>query len=368
MAKGGIRFSYTSEHGWRMETGTGDDAPKRSKSKPSRRTAQRRRASDIPGEPVDVTVAFQKAHEWLNRVEEVIVAARSKSSAANDSPDQSQSKPAEPEPEPQRPGPTPPSGGDPQSADSAASATPPPPNDPVELPDSSLEPVVPAWKIHFGTEGESGPGDLPPTRFGGQPDWLDSPQWPVSRELGTPMEFIAQIALHPDTFPWVDEPKMAYLFETDDSEDPGGPPTWEPFGGENALIVQPGTAPTWVEITSLRTGPSRQEIVPVSLTPQVDPALLDDYQMGELRRLDPAMADRFHELVDYDKLGGTPNFFQGLELPDFETLATSPQPGASIPIMMIRNFDATQMNLGDAGRAVSFLSPDQRQGAHLWFN
>lgn len=35
----------------------------------------------------------------------------------------------------------------------------------------------------------------PVTKFGGQPVWIGEPQWPVSRQYGTPMQFICQIAL-----------------------------------------------------------------------------------------------------------------------------------------------------------------------------
>jgi hypothetical protein len=54
----------------------------------------------------------------------------------------------------------------------------------------------------------------PVTKFGGQPTWLASPQWPLSRETGRPMRFIGQVALTDDFFGSIDG-RMAYLFMTD---------------------------------------------------------------------------------------------------------------------------------------------------------
>ena len=42
------------------------------------------------------------------------------------------------------------------------------------------------------------------TKFGGQPVWLEAPQWPVSRTTGEPMRFIGQVALGPDIFGPID--------------------------------------------------------------------------------------------------------------------------------------------------------------------
>jgi hypothetical protein len=38
------------------------------------------------------------------------------------------------------------------------------------------------------------------TKFGGQPVWLEAPQWPIGRANGKPMEFIGQVALDPQIF------------------------------------------------------------------------------------------------------------------------------------------------------------------------
>src|SRR5690349_5931465 len=74
------------------------------------------------------------------------------------------------------------------------------------------------------------------TKFGGQPVWLEKPEWPLSKKLGEPMRFIGQIALEPELFGDIPG-RMAYLFMTDD---PDVDNTWSADEGENALIIQPG--------------------------------------------------------------------------------------------------------------------------------
>src|SRR4051812_27277543 len=88
------------------------------------------------------------------------------------------------------------------------------------------------------------------TKFGGQPVWLDAPQWPISRATGQPMTFICQIVLTPDLFGMVFA-RMAYVFMTDVDDIVE---TWDPDEGENAIILQPG--PPSVPTQPLLTGPS----------------------------------------------------------------------------------------------------------------
>ncbi len=46
------------------------------------------------------------------------------------------------------------------------------------------------------------------TKFGGQPFWINDPQWPLSAATGKPMRFICQIALDSNLFGAIG-PKMA---------------------------------------------------------------------------------------------------------------------------------------------------------------
>ena len=79
----------------------------------------------------------------------------------------------------------------------------------------------------------------PVSKFGGQPVWIDDPQWPLSKETGNQMRFICQIALDETLFPG-SAGKVAYLFMTEEEDGSFVDSTYEPDGGENAIIIQPG--------------------------------------------------------------------------------------------------------------------------------
>lgn len=343
MARRSVRISWSSGRGstWRA----GGSNVRSNHRRPARSTPSDK--ATVDRDPTDL---FRRAHDWLDQIEKAVRAATGNGASTTG-----------PEPRTET--------GTDEGHRQAGSAGPPAEPPPVELPDAPLEGTVPSLAIEFHAPSYAPRFDLPFTRFGGQPDWLSQPQWPVSRSLAKPMEFVGQLALHPDDFPWLHEPKMAYLFVTNDEEDPGGIEIWHPFAGENAVIVQPGETPGWIrQFSTEPTGPSVGPEVSVRLTPRSDPELLDNAQMGELGRRDRDLAHHYSALLDYDKVGGTPNFFQGLEFPDFTTRTTATDPSTATPILMVTDDDATGLNLGDAGRGVAFLSPDQRQGAYLWFN
>jgi hypothetical protein len=94
----------------------------------------------------------------------------------------------------------------------------------------------------------------PVTKFGGQAVWVAEPRWPLSHAYGTPMQFICQIMLTKDIFGELPG-RMAYVFISDDHEYGYIAGTWEPEGGENAVILQPGGLWDGPYLT-LREGPS----------------------------------------------------------------------------------------------------------------
>lgn len=192
------------------------------------------------------------------------------------------------------------------------------------------------------------------TKYGGQPVWLDKSQWPLSRATGRPMRFICQIALDPDLFGTIPG-HMAYVFMTDEARHVKG--TWEPEGGENAVIIQPG-APS-VPTAPFATGPTLQRgeddyvhdrrifhdvEYAVDLTPGADPEGFSD---------DEAL----DHLSEY-KIGGTPAFLQGQEYP------------AGGPWKLLAQIDSSSdlffLNFGDAGVGYAFISADGTQGRFLW--
>ena len=74
------------------------------------------------------------------------------------------------------------------------------------------------------------------TKFGGQPIGLNKNDWPKSRETGNLMQFIGQIVFDEKLFPGA-KGKIAYIFITNEEEFVDG--TWDPGGGENAVIIMP---------------------------------------------------------------------------------------------------------------------------------
>ena len=106
--------------------------------------------------------------------------------------------------------------------------------------------------LHLKFQPASAPITESVTKFGGDPVWIDGPQWPLGRLYGKPMRFLAQVAIDPHVFPDA-VARMAYLFMTNDGD--GSEPTWDPDAGENAAILQPGL-PSPVACAPLYTGPT----------------------------------------------------------------------------------------------------------------
>lgn len=195
----------------------------------------------------------------------------------------------------------------------------------------------------------------PVTKFGGQPVWITAPEWPLSKETREPMRFICQVALYPEIFDSV-ERKLAYIFMTDGDDYVDG--TWEPEGGENAVIIQPngdnvGTKP-------LATGPSLYRMeekegskmlhpVPCEFSVELRPG--DDPESGFG---DDTDGEGYGEV----KIGGTAIFLQGEEYPE----------GGDWRLLLQMDSVAVPfyVNFGDAGVGYAFISEDGRKGKFLW--
>lgn len=211
------------------------------------------------------------------------------------------------------------------------------------------------------------PIDTPVTKFGGHPVWLEEPQWPLSASSGNPMQFIGQIALDPLIFPDA-EGKVAYLFMTGDDEDDAE--TWDPDGGDNAVIIQPGGI-LHVPVAPLRRGPALLAMVeedgeeymipsPHEYTVQLSRAENPDF-VSEIQRQDwdEATNDQYAEQLMGNKIGGTPCFLQYDEFP----------PGEENWQLLLQ-LDSTDVpfyiNFGDAGVAYAFINQDATLGKMLW--
>jgi hypothetical protein len=174
----------------------------------------------------------------------------------------------------------------------------------------------------------------PVAKVGGQPNWLAEPQWPLSRDLGTPMWFIGQFAV---------EGGLAYVFLSEATE--AIDYAAEPDGGENAVIIQPyGRLPllqrSYLEI------PSPVAVVTQAQGPTVGPDhLLIEVTLGQAGQ----GALQF--------LGDEPQWLQGDELPEAGYRLIAQLDSQRLP------FD---VDFGDAGIGDVFISSDGREGRFLW--
>jgi len=185
------------------------------------------------------------------------------------------------------------------------------------------------------------------TKFGGQPAWIEEPEWPLSWQLGRPMRFICQIVLDAELFGNESE-KMAYLFITDEEdENDYVDGTWEPDGGENAVIIQPAgnNPPT----SPLMAGPTLYANTESSIYMQ--PC---EFAVTLEKGSDENPAPDIFE----NKIGGVPVFLQNEEFPQGERWKLLLQlDSASVPFYI---------NFGDAGVGYAFLSSDGSSGKFLW--
>ena len=212
----------------------------------------------------------------------------------------------------------------------------------------------------------SKPVTAPVTKFGGQPSWIATPQWPLSRSTGRPMRFIGQIVLTPHIFGQIPA-KMAYLFMTDANNDLVSG-TWEPDGGENAIILQPDTfpgetQPLWQGLTLQRWEKKlfHKTLVPVSCEfsvtqiPGADPEFVAETAMDHLRE---DQLEEYAMQLSGSKIGGTPGFLQSAEFPE------------GGPWKLLLQLDSTQvpfhLDFGDEGIGYAFISEDGTHARFLW--
>lgn len=195
--------------------------------------------------------------------------------------------------------------------------------------------------------------EKPPAKFGGQPDWLETPAWPLS-EAERPLVFYGQL-------PLVGSPqRFAYIFINLawDAK------TWEPLSDGNAVIVQPGAAPQ-LSTAEHRTAPGLFDAVSqpgryrqatkfrryerfVTLEPSLDPPAWSwpEPEPGSLYVDDPH---------NWRKIAGTPLFLQGEDWPA----------GDSWQFAFQFDADWAGHELGDGAVCYGFVD-DGGRGAMLW--
>jgi uncharacterized protein YwqG len=211
------------------------------------------------------------------------------------------------------------------------------------------------------------PINEPVTKFGGQPTWIASPEWPISRQTGNPMRFICQIKLFSALFPNT-KAQMAYFFLTDEENGQFVDGTYEPDGGENAVILQPGQ--TDVPTKPLVQGPGLYRMAErrgsdrrqsescefaVNLIEEEDVQFRKEV---ELSKLPQAEREAAKGKLDENKIGGSPVFLQGDEFPFGGNCQLLLQLDAcSVPF---------EINFGDSGVGYAFLNETGDQAKFMW--
>lgn len=162
------------------------------------------------------------------------------------------------------------------------------------------------------------------SKFGGQPNWVSEPEWPIDSEKEEKMQFIGQIELIDELFGETTG-QMAYIFFDGDEEGQG---TWDPNGGLNAIIVQPGNndAKTVAEATGpvapvneyydgIDWDKSGLHEFKLNFEFSEEPDYLDDDAIGLLIDENEKKYDEYAEKMEVSKIGGNPFFIQGEVIP-----------------------------------------------------
>lgn len=203
------------------------------------------------------------------------------------------------------------------------------------------------------------------TKFGGQPVWLQQPQWPMSASTGEQMKFICQVVIYPEVFGPQVTGKMAYIFMTDLEKQVV--PAWDPDAGENAVIIQPGR-PVSLQTQAATVGPTLYEYVDIPGEDMLHPRSCE-FLVDVNRRSDPDFVDEVHRTalnemefeayskeVEGNKIGGTPAFLQEDAMPASGHLLLQVD-SAKVPFYV---------NFGDCGVGYAFISPDGSMGKFLF--
>jgi predicted DNA-binding WGR domain protein len=181
----------------------------------------------------------------------------------------------------------------------------------------------------------------PQTKFGGKPDWLDTPCFPLWHD-DSPMMFIGQIVLEQAIFAGL-QGKIAYLFGAQD------------MGSSSAIVLQPGNR-VLQSSHEFQAEPARA-VAEAELWTVSEQAWCPQIEWGQDFALPEAESDDFERMNDLmgDKIGGSP--FIDLEL--------FPENGqADYHVLLQLDGMETQyqrpfeMDFADAGVRIWFLSKD----------
>lgn len=189
------------------------------------------------------------------------------------------------------------------------------------------------------------------TRLGGQPHWLEEPQWPVDPYEDELASFMGQFRV-PAADGGGNGDRMVYLFAIG-------------FSGEHATVVQPGGQVTEsFETRAAATGPTdldrvhllrvAEEVDFSQVERELDPVEGEDEDDRE-ERLEERLEERQKDAagsIRMDQLGGpgvVPVWLQGDDLPGEGWQLVAQLDSCRLPF---------EVNFGDSGIGYLFLSPD----------
>jgi hypothetical protein len=190
----------------------------------------------------------------------------------------------------------------------------------------------------------------PVTKFGGQPDWIEQPAWPHASN-GRPLVFYGQLVRERADCLYVFL-NMSFSAEVHN---------FAPLGDGNAVVVQPGTGACHLQTLPRATGPQLFERRDPPGVPALfrRPGRVSPYErmVSTHPGADPQKADDDwdggHE--SWNKIGGTPQYLQGEEIP--------PGEGWEFAAQFTAGWAGCE--LGDGAECYVFTRADGT-GAFLW--
>ena len=177
------------------------------------------------------------------------------------------------------------------------------------------------------------------TKFGGQPDWITTPQWPISLAWDNrPLKFIGQIRLN-DFYSELKDLTLAYIFITqpeDINDSFYDPDIIFPDEGENAVIIQPnGRIPEYIHVENRDIGPTVDSI---------------NIWIPQITEIEETTTE--FDNIDIDKFCGIPAFFQNSEIDSNSTLL----------LQLHTNWLPFYINAGGSPTMFTFLSENKTEG------
>lgn len=159
------------------------------------------------------------------------------------------------------------------------------------------------------------------------------------------MTFIGQVVIEESLYPKATG-KMAYLFMSDEDNN------YDYESGENAVIIQPGKIPAFINTNKENNGPTLPHEFATRYLSGFEPVESQDEMHDFLSSLPHAEQDTQIAYFVKTKLGGTPYYIQDEELPRKKGWE---------PLLQINPGDAPfDMNLGDSGLTYVVINQDEQ--------